>query len=125
MEVYDSHMTGGSLQISSEVIEKIARHAAMEVEGVRDVVPAVSGPRSLLDKLAPTKPIMVELKNDVADISVSLSVAYGTKIPELSERVQRNVKDSVQSMTSISVAKVDVVVAGLVVSEPDSPQEVL
>ena len=124
MEVYDSHITGGSLQISSDVIEKIARHAAMEVEGVHSVVPAMSGARSLLDKIAPVKPITVELKNDVADISVSLSVLYGTKIPELSERVQRNVKDAVQNMTSISVAKVDVVVAGLV-NEPGDSQEVL
>ena len=117
MEGFNSHNSGGSLQISTDVVEKIAKHAAMEIEGVRGVMPAVSGAKSLIGRIAPTKPITVELKNDVADISVSIQVEYGTKIPELSEKVQQNVKESVQNMTSISVARVDVVVAGLAVEE--------
>ncbi len=111
MEGFDSRTAGGSLQISSGVVEKIARHAAQEVEGVMEVMPAASAPKSIIGMAQ--KPVVVELKNDVADISVSIKVAYGAKIPELSERVQQNVKDAVQSMTSITVAKVDVVVAGL------------
>lgn len=105
--------TTGSLQISTEVVEKIARHAALEVEGVHDVVSAGGGAKSLLGRLAQPKPIQVEIKNDVADLVVSLAVAYGTRIPELSEKVQQSVKDAVQSMTSITVARVDVIIAGL------------
>jgi uncharacterized alkaline shock family protein YloU len=113
MEGFDSHDSGGSLQISSEVVEKIARNAAMEVEGVHNVIPAASVAAGLLGIITPPKPIVVVLKNDVADITVSIQVEHGTIIPELSERVQQSVKEAVQSMTSISVAKVDVLIAGL------------
>ena len=37
MEVQKNGETGGSLQISTEVIAKIAKLAAMEVDGVQDV----------------------------------------------------------------------------------------
>lgn len=117
MDGFDSHGSGGSLQISTEVIEKIAQHAALEVEGVAQVRSATTTAKTLLDKLAPPKAVSVEIKNDVADVTVSLVVAYGTKIPEISERVQQNVKDSVQNMTSISVARVDVVITGIAEGE--------
>lgn len=113
MDGFDSHDLGGSLQISGEVLEKIAMHACLEVEGVKGVVPIAPTSQNIIGKLSPKKAVAVELKNDVADVEVSLMVAYGTKIPELSEKVQQNVKDAIQNMTSIIVAKVDVVVAGL------------
>lgn len=114
MEGVQSHEAGGSLQISSEVIEKIARYAALEVDGVYGVAPVSAfAQRGLREMITSPKAIYVEIKNDVADISVNLVVDYGTRIPELSERVQQSVKDAVQSMTSISVARVDVVIVGI------------
>lgn len=113
MDSFDSRSSGGSLQISTEVVEKIARHAALEVEGVQDVAPCISGAKAMLGKITRQKAVQIELKDDVADVEVSIIVAYGVKIPELSERVQQNIKDAIQNMTSISVAKVDVIVAGL------------
>ncbi len=113
MDGFDSHSLGGSLQISTEVIEKIASFAAMEVGGVLEVKAHNEGAKSLLDKITQPKAVLVELKSDVADISISLIVEYGAKIPDLSELVQKNVKDSVQNMTGITVARVDVIVSGL------------
>ena len=114
MESFNSHSAGGSLQISIDVIEKIARQAAVEVEGVAGVAQPSSIQQNLLGKLMPNRPIEVTIKDDVADIQVALAVFYGTKIPEVSEQVQASVKDAVQSMTNISVARVDIVVTGLV-----------
>ncbi|NLW79874.1 MAG: Asp23/Gls24 family envelope stress response protein [Ruminococcaceae bacterium] len=113
MDEFNSHAYGGSLQISSEVIEKIARQAALEVDGVANVTPIIPGARTLLAKLPYAKPIHVEIKNEAADIMVSIVVKYGAKIPELSGRVQQNVKDAVQSMTNIMVGRVDLVVNGV------------
>lgn len=113
MDGFNSHATGGSLQISSEVIEKIAKQAAMEVDGVAAVkVPALSA-QSLLGKRAVNKPIHVEINNDVADIEVAMVVRYGVKIPEISEKVQENVKHSVQNMTSITVGRVNLIISGI------------
>ena len=113
MDVLDSRNTSGSLQISTEVIEKIAQHAALEIKGVVQVRPANTVAQTLLDKITQPKAVVVELKNDVAEITVSLVVTYDTNIPEISEKVQKNIKEAVQNMTSITVTRVDVIVTGI------------
>ena len=118
MDVAESNLAAGSLQISSEVIEKIARLAALEIEGVADVASDRSGVRSLLNRLSAARPVTVDLKEDVATITVGIIVCYTACIPEVSEQVQRNVKHSIQNMTQITVAKVNVVVNGIAEDEP-------
>ncbi|MFV0412939.1 MAG: Asp23/Gls24 family envelope stress response protein [Oscillospiraceae bacterium] len=118
MEINQSNTAGGSLQIASEVVEKIARLAAMEINGVAEVSLGNSSVKNLLSRINPQNPILVEMKDDVADITLNIVVEYGTKIAELSEAVQKNVKSSVQSMTQITVAKVNIVVTGIAVDEP-------
>lgn len=113
MDVSTTSNAGGSLQISSDVITKIANLAAMEIDGVNQVTMGVAGVKSLLNKIVPQNPIQVELKNDVAEITIGISVNPGVKIPEVSEKVQENVKNSVQNMTMISVAHVNVIVVGI------------
>ena len=80
----DVHNTiGGSLQISTEVIAKIARLAALEVDGVADVATGTSqNVRSLLGRTGLQKPVTV-------------------------------VKQTIQNMTGITVSRVDVLVVGL------------
>lgn len=116
MDVQNSDVVGGSLQISTDVIAKIARLATLEVEGVRGVRAETLSAKNLLGKSIP-KPITVQLVDDVAEITVSLVVSYGCKIPAVSEKVQENVKNAVQNMTSITVSKVNLVVVGVAVEE--------
>ena len=123
MDVNNSHATGGSLQISSEVIGKIARLAALEIEGVCDVTVGTGGVKNLLNRINPQNPVSVEMKDDVADVTIELTVAYGAKIPEISEKVQENVKNSVQNMTQISVARVNIVVAGIGSDTAPAPED--
>lgn len=120
MEIKKENSTAGSLQISSDVLVKIATLAAMEIEGVADVAPETAGVKSILNRLAPASPVQIEMKNDVADITVSIVVKPGHKIPELCEKVQENVKQSVQSMTQITVARVNVAVVGLRFAEDEA-----
>lgn len=103
----------GSLQISTEVVEKIARLAAMEVPEVVSISGNAPQGKNLLGLIAAPQPILVQINSDVADITVSLVLRYGAKVPEVSEKVQKNIKSSVQNMTNISVAKVNVVVTGI------------
>ena len=77
---------------------------------------------ALVRKMPMQKPISVELNDDVAEISVNVVVKYGCKIPQLSEKVQENVKNAVQNMTCITVSKVNVIVTG-VVQETTAPVE--
>lgn len=113
MDVTNTAAIGGSLQISTEVLAKIAQMATMEINGVADVSTGTMGVKGLFNRVAPIKPILVQLTDDVAEITVSLIVKYGFKIPPLCEKVQENVKNSVQSMTCITVSKVNVVITGV------------
>ena len=122
MEVSNSNVVNGSLQISSDVIGKIAKLAATEIDGVVDVCAGSAGMRSFLGKVNLQKPVSVELLENVAEITVSLTVRYGSQIPAVCEKVQENVKSAVQNMTSITVARVNIVVVG-VLQEPELPAE--
>lgn len=122
MEVKDQNLVGGSLQISTDVIAKIARLAALEVDGVREVKACPYSMKSLLGRLAAPKPVEVTLQDEVAEITVNVTIAYGARIPALSEKVQQNVKASVQNMTSITVSRVNVVITGVGVEMPDGEE---
>ncbi len=124
MEVTNSGAMKGSLQISTDVISKIAKLATLEVEGIYSVSGNILSGKgfALVRKMPMQKPISVELNDDVAEISVNVVVKYGCKIPQLSEKVQENVKNAVQNMTCITVSKVNVIVTG-VVQETTAPVE--
>ena len=113
MDVTNSSTIGGSLQISTDVIAKIAKLATLEIEGVKEVSTGPMGVKSLFNKVNLQKPILVQLTDDVAEITVNIMVRYGYKIPQLCEKVQENVKSSVQNMTCITVSKVNIVVTGV------------
>ncbi len=122
MEVSNSNVVNGSLQISTDVIAKIAKLAAMEIDGVKDVCAGSTGVKGLLGKVALQKPVSIELSDDVAEITVTVVVRYGSKIPSVCEKIQENVKSAVQNMTSIMVSRVNIVVAGVQI-EPEALDE--
>lgn len=113
MDVTNSGNIGGSLQISTDVIAKIAKLATLEVEGVKEVSSGNMGVKGLFNKVNLQRPIEVVLMDDVAEITVSIMVWYGHKIPQLCAKVQENVKNAVQNMTCITVSKVNIVVTGV------------
>lgn len=122
MDVQNSDVVSGSLQISVDVIAKIARLAALEVEGVAQVRAETLSAKNLLGKTLP-KPVTVELVDGIAEITVSIAARYGCKIPAVSEKVQQSVKTAVQNMTGITVSKVNLVVVGVVMDEDDDTAE--
>ncbi len=82
MEVTNSGAMKGSLQISTDVISKIAKLATLEVEGIYSVSGNILSGKgfALVRKMPMQKPISVELNDDVAEISVNVVVKYGCKI---------------------------------------------
>ena len=108
-------LRGGSLQISTEVLGKIARCAALEVDGVAEVSCGSQNKKvkHLLERANVQLPVVVEMKDGTAEITLHLVVAFGARIPAVAEKVQENVKSAVQSMANITVSRVDLVIAGL------------
>ena len=108
------NVAGGSLQISLDVIAKIARLAALEVDGVADVSSGGSQTmRGLLSKTNFHKDVTVDMKDGVAAITVYVIPYYGCKVMSVCKKVQENVKQTIQIMTGITVTRVNVVAAGL------------
>ena len=114
MDLQNMDLQGGSLQISTEVIAKIARCAALEVEGVAEVSCGTQNkkPKDLLEaSIQP--PVAVEMRDGTAELTLHLIMASGARIPAVAEKVQENVKSAVQNMTSVTVSRVNLVIAGL------------
>ena len=91
---------GNSLQISTQALAKIARCAALEVEGVAEV--SCGGQkkvRDILEMVSIQQPVVVAIHDGTAEVTVHVMVAFGTKVPAMAEKVQKNVKSAIQNMT--------------------------
>lgn len=115
MELQNMDLRGGSLQISTEVLGKIARCAALEVAGVAEVSCGSQNRKvkDFLERANVQSPVTVEMRDGTAEITLHLVVAFGARIPSVAEKVQENVKTAVQNMTNVTVIRVDLVIAGL------------
>lgn len=114
MDFQKSDLTGGSLQISTEVIGKIARCAALEIDGVAEVSCGKQNKKvkDLLEKASIQPPVTVEMREGTAAVTLNLIVRQGIRVPSVAEKVQENVKTAVQNMTNVTVSRVDLVIAG-------------
>ena len=115
MELQNMDLRGGSLQISTEVLGKIARCAALEVAGVAEVSCGSQNRKvkDFLERANVQSPVTVEMRDGTAEITLHLVVAFGARIPSVAEKVQENVKTAVPNMTNVTVSRVDLVIAGL------------
>ena len=115
MELQNMDLRGGSLQISTEVLGKIDRCAALEVAGVAEVSCGSQNRKvkDFLERANVQSPVTVEMRDGTAEITLHLVVAFGARIPSVAEKVQENVKTAVQNMTNVTVSRVDLVIAGL------------
>ena len=117
MELRNTVNQEGGLQISTAVIEKVAKVATMEVEGVQDVSVGTSGVKGIFAKTNLPKSVEVTMYDGVAEITVHIVAKYGYKLPAMCREIQQTVKAGVQNMTNITVSKVNVVVAGVEAAE--------
>ena len=111
MDFQNTDLRGGSLQISTEVIGKIARCAALEIDGVAEVSCGRQNKKlkDLLEASSIQSPVVVEMRDGTANITLNLMMSFGARIPA----VQENVKNAVQNMTNVTVSRVNLVIAGL------------
>ena len=103
----------GTLRISREVLSTIAATAASEVAGVHSLTAAPVDLKGMFSKRQIPKSVAVTLRDDIAEVELHLILNGEVKIPIVSEKVQRAVKDAIQSMTRITVSKVHVVIEGI------------
>lgn len=113
--------TGASLRISNDVLTKIAEVAATEISGVASdgehLVVSDKNIAQLTGKIMPQSPVRAVLKNDAVEVTVSIVVLQGFKADNVAQSVQENVKSAIQNMAGISVSKVNVKIADIMLSK--------
>lgn len=99
----------GTIKIHKNVIASIAALAAIEIEGVKRIGGDFkSGLLELIGNKAPLA-INVEInKNEEVRLSVPLVVKYGFNVPDIANRVQENVRNSLEKMTSLSIKEINI-----------------
>ena len=110
---------GGKVNISDDVVGAIAGIATAEIDGIYGMSGGVASgiAEKLGAKKSPLKGVKVDVKPGGAVIDLYVVVEFGMRIPELAWDVQQNVKNSVETMTGIDVARVNVHFDGLHVNE--------
>ncbi len=111
----------GEVQIADEVVAVIAGLAAMDVEGVASLTGGAT--RETVDKQgmkSVSKGVKVEVVDGVVTVCLSLNMMYGYNIGDVTEKVQNKVKSTVENMTGLTVADVNIRVSGVEVPEEES-----
>ena len=104
----------GEVIIADEVVAVIAGLAAMEVEGVASMVGDAT--RELISKIGKktlSKGVRVDILEGVVTVALALNIKYGYNVMSISTKVQEKVKVAVENMTGLTVADVNVRVAGV------------
>ena len=111
MEVDEMKPAAASrLKIAEDVIIAIAKIAALDVKGVAKL----DGEVGKMSKLRKNGPIKVSMMGDVAAIDMKIVVKSSEKASNIAQEVQNAVKENVQNMTGVPVARVNVTVSGVV-----------
>ena len=110
MEAEDIKKNASSkLKVSDDVIITVARLAALDVKGVA----RLAGEIGKMSKLKKSGPIKISMIGDVAAIDMNIVVKSGEKAVNVAQEVQTAVKENVQNMTGVPVARVNVTVGGV------------
>ena len=108
----------GEVKIADEVVAIIAGLAAMEVDGVSSM--AGNATRELISKLGMkslSKGVKVDVLEGIVTVSLALNLKYGYNIMDITAKVQDKVKTSIENMTGLEVADVNIRIAGVDIPE--------
>ena len=106
----------GRTTIEDSAVQKIAGIAAREVDGVRAGGSPSQSVGGLLSNLpgvngdSESRGVSVEVGEVEATVDLTLTVAYGLSIPQVSESVRRNVVNRVENLVGLRVVEVNITV---------------
>lgn len=113
----------GNVSFANDVLAIIAGLAATEVEGVAGMSGGLAGGiAELLGRKNLAKGIKITLNDKVLSVDINMVVTYGFKLHEVSRKVQANVVKAIETMTGLTVERVNVNVLGIQFSK-ETPAE--
>lgn len=113
------------IKIANDVVAVIAGVAVSEVPGVASMSGGFAGgiTEVLSGKKSLSKGIKVDSDEKEVKIDVNIIVEYGTRIPDVAFEIQNRVKKSVENMTGLKVAEVNVHVQGVKTEKEENSNE--
>jgi uncharacterized alkaline shock family protein YloU len=104
----------GKVEIAPEVIEVIAGIATAEVGGVSSMRGNfASGVAERFGKKSHGKGVKVELTDEGVVIDTYVVLDFGSTIPEIAQKVQKNVRQALRNMTALEIKEINVHVVGV------------
>lgn len=114
-EVGETAESVGNVRISADVISTIAGIATSELEGVAGMYSSFAD--GIAEKFGakknPSKGVKVDMTEETVSVDLYIVVDYGVRIPELSWEIQENVKNNIETMTGLTVEKVNIHIEGV------------
>lgn len=108
----------GEVQIADEVVAIIAGLAATEVDGVASMAGNITN--DLIARLGMknlSRGVKVDVLEGIVTVSLALVLKYGYNIMDVSAKIQEKVKAAVENMTGLTVADVNIRIAGVDMGE--------
>lgn len=114
--ILENHSTGlGNIEISSEVIEVIASIAVEETKGVHSLQNNfASGNIEKIGKKFRGRGVRVETKDEKIHISIYVVLSTDRNVHNVAERIQNNVKQTVNDMLEVAVNEVNVHIVNII-----------
>ncbi len=114
MHKEESQSDLGNIKIHKNVIASIASIAAVEIEGVKRIGGDFkSGILEFVGK-KPLMAIRVEFdKNEEVRLEIPVVIKYGFNIPDIANKIQENIRNSLEKMTNLSVKYINVSVQSI------------
>jgi len=113
-EYVSSNEEMGNIHISEEVLAVIAAAAALDVSGVSGLANNPGGDiKELLGKKGMPKGVRIQMEDERVTVDLAILMTYGSTIPDIGKAVQEGVRTSIESMTGLEVAQVNVNVGGI------------
>ncbi|MGE5197690.1 MAG: Asp23/Gls24 family envelope stress response protein [Deltaproteobacteria bacterium] len=104
----------GTIRIHRNVVASIAAIAAGEIEGVKRVGGDLkSGIMELIGKKSLASIKVDTDKNGEVNLEIPLIIKYEYNIPDIASRVQENVRQALEKMTSLAVKDININVRGI------------
>ena len=125
MEFAIQEEQSGKVTLNTDVIATIAGLATVEVPGVAGMSGGiVSGMAELFGRRNLTKGVKVAINEQECEVDLNIVVTYGVKIPEVTAKIQGDVKSSIETMTGLTVKSVDIHVQGVDLEKKKEDQSV-
>ncbi|ETP67934.1 Asp23/Gls24 family envelope stress response protein [Planomicrobium chinense] len=104
----------GNIEVAPEVLEIIASIAATDIEGVASMQGNfASGVAERLGKKIHGKGVKTDLTEEGLMIDIYCVVKYGVSIPQTALKLQEQVRQTLENMTSLQTQEVNVHITGV------------